>query len=41
LYDMKMKIAAIFLLNAGIVALVGLLMIIFMKKAARSLVRIS
>jgi PPP family 3-phenylpropionic acid transporter len=39
LYDMKMKIAAIFLLNAGIVALVGLLMLIFMKKAARSVVR--
>jgi PPP family 3-phenylpropionic acid transporter len=41
LYDMKMKIAAIFLLNAGIVSVVGFLMIIFMKKVARVVVRSS
>ena len=31
LYDTKMKIADIFLLNAGIVAIVGLLIWIFMR----------
>ncbi len=31
LYDIKMKIADIFLLNAGIVAIVGLLIFLFMK----------
>ena len=32
LYDTKMKVAEIFLLNAGIVSIVGLLIWIFMKR---------
>lgn len=38
LSDTKMKIAEIFLLNAGIVAVVGLLMWIFMKKKVNGLI---
>lgn len=33
LYDAKLKIAAIFLLNAGIIVVVGLLVFVFMRKA--------
>jgi PPP family 3-phenylpropionic acid transporter len=35
LYDTKMRIANVFLLNSGLVFLVGLFVLIFMKKAAR------
>ena len=40
LYDTKMKIAEIFLLNAGIVAMVGLLIFIFMKNKKMELQQI-